>query len=159
MDVITHFKASEVNKTKFIYTAEPEWLRWLERTLCWALNSWFESPLNACRCASMWIKKAQLQCQQVIKGQQVLHQKWIWGIHCTQISYHASKGFILGFELQGRRHQKSKTEVWVTPQKWLMSSKKLFLKSPIGAGHIINLLVLITKQHMQLNVCRKIFRM
>ena len=36
----------------------------------------------------------------------------------------ASKGIHIGFETQGRRHQKSKTGVLVTPQKGLIFSKK-----------------------------------
>ena len=36
------------------------------------------------------------------------------------------QGIHPGFKTQGRRHQKSKTGVWVTPQKGLMSSKLLF---------------------------------
>ena len=36
---------------------------------------------------------------------------------------HASKGIHLGFETQGRRHQKSKTGLSVTPQKEMCPSK------------------------------------
>ena len=42
---------------------------------------------------------------------------------------HTSEGIHPGFEIQGRRHQKSKIGVSVTPQKRLMSSKIFFLKA------------------------------
>ena len=45
-------------------------------------------------------------------------------LRITQVRKHA-KGIHPGFEIQGRRHQKSKTEVSVAPQKGLMSSKNL----------------------------------
>ena len=57
------------------------------------------------------------------RGQQVSHQRWIWGFHWTQAINHTSKGIHPGFQTQGRLHKKSKTGVSVVPQKELMSSK------------------------------------
>ena len=71
---------------------------------------------------SMWIKKAQLPSWPP-GGQQVLHQRWIWGIHCMQAMKHASKGSSQLWN-QGRHPKKSKTGVSVVPQKGLMSFKK-----------------------------------
>ena len=54
------------------------------------------------------------------RGQQVSHQRWIWGIHCAQARKHTIHP---GFETQGKHHQKSKTGVSVAPQKGHVSSK------------------------------------
>ena len=54
----------------------------------------------------------------------VSHQRCIWGICCAQMRKLASKGIHLGFETQGRRHQKSKTGVSMAPKKGLVSYKK-----------------------------------
>ena len=56
-------------------------------------------------------------------SQQVLHQRWISGIHGMQVTKHGKRGIHPGFETQGRHHQKSKTGVSVAPQKELVSSK------------------------------------
>ena len=40
---------------------------------------------------------AQLPCW-LPRGQQVSYLRWIWGIHCTQATKHASEGIHLGFE-------------------------------------------------------------
>ena len=77
-------------------------------------------------CPSTGIKKARLPCW-LSRGQQVLHQRWIWGIHCTQAMKHTSEGIHPGFETQGRRHQKSKRGVSVALQKDRCPLKK-FLK-------------------------------
>ena len=37
--------------------------------------------------ASTWIEKAWLPCW-LLRGQQVSHQRLIWGIHCTQMTKH-----------------------------------------------------------------------
>ena len=60
------------------------------------------------------------------QGQQVLHQKWIWGIHCTQISYHASKGFTLALNsrVDVTRSPKQRYE-WPHKKDWCPS---IFLK-------------------------------
>ena len=62
------------------------------------------------------------------RGQQVSHQRWIWGIHCMLATKHISKRIHPGFETQGRCHQKSKTGLSMAQQKGLMSSKQ-FLKN------------------------------
>ena len=35
------------------------------------------------------------------RGQQVSHQRWISGVHCTQVTKHASEGSILTFKPRG----------------------------------------------------------
>ena len=80
------------------FTHPPEWMRhWVKfekiswalvteglRALCrGTLGQWFHSNQCLYKCASMWIKKAPLQCWP-LRGQQVLHQGWISRIHCTQ---------------------------------------------------------------------------
>ena len=84
-----------------------------------------EPPLRlADTSADMWIKMAKLPCWP-LHSQQVLNQRWIWGIHCVQTRKQASEEIYPGFETQGRRHQKSKTGVSVAPQKGL---QKFYLK-------------------------------
>ena len=63
------------------------------------------------------------------KSQQMLHQRWIWGVHHVQVTKHVSEVVYPGFETLGRPHQKSKTGVSVAPQKGLMSSKKYLWKT------------------------------
>ena len=77
---------------------------------------------------STLMRMAQLPCWPP-SGQQVLHQRWIWGFCCMQAMKHASEGIHPGFGTQGRHHQKSKTGVLVGSQKGLMSSKIFFKKS------------------------------
>ena len=50
-------------------------------------------------CTSMWIKQARLPCWPS-RGQQVSHQRWIWGIPCIQAMKHTSRGIHPGFETQ-----------------------------------------------------------
>ena len=59
---------------------------------------------------SMWIRKARLPCW-LSRCQQVLHQRWIWGIHCLQTTKHASKGSILA--------SKPRADVTTSPKQWL----------------------------------------
>ena len=47
-------------------------------------------PHSTCMCASMWTEMGWLPCW-LPRGQQVLHQRWIWGIHCTQAMKHTSE--------------------------------------------------------------------
>ena len=56
-----------------------------------------------------WIKKARLQCWSS-RGQEGSHQRWIWGIHCTQAIYP-------GFDTKGKCYHKSKTGVPVASKK------------------------------------------
>ena len=53
------------------------------------LNPGLES--HQCLYTSIWIKMVWLSCW-LPRGQQVLHQRWIWDIHCTQVMKHASEG-------------------------------------------------------------------
>ena len=55
------------------------------------LNS---SLTNSCTCTSLWIKTAQPPFWPP-RGQQVLHQRWISEINCSQATKHASKGSTL----------------------------------------------------------------
>ena len=53
--------------------------------------------------ASMWIKTVWQP-----RGHQVLHQRWIWGIHCLQATKYTTQP---GFDTEGRRYQKPQTGV------------------------------------------------
>ena len=66
-------------------------------------------------------QKARLPCWPS-RGQQVLHQGWIWRIYSTQVTKHSNKGFYPGFETPDRRHHKSKRGASVALQRELMSS-------------------------------------
>ena len=65
---------------------------------------------------------ACMECDQLpcwlSRGQQVSHQRWIWGIHCAPGDKARKWGIHPGFETQGRRHQKSTIGVSVGPQKF-----------------------------------------
>ena len=61
-------------------------------------------------------KKARVPCWPSI-GQQVLHQRWIYGIHCTQMKKHVSKGSTLPVKPRENITSSPKTEVSVAPQK------------------------------------------
>ena len=71
--------------------------------------------------------KAELSCGSS-RGQQVMHQRRIWWIHCALAIKDVSKSIHSTFETQRRHHQKSKTGVSVAIQKKLMSSKIFFNK-------------------------------
>ena len=68
-------------------------------------------------------------------GQQVLHQRRISGIHCTQAMKYTGKGIHPGFETQGRCHQKSKTGLSVAPHKGLIFSEKIIKKKKKEKGY------------------------
>ena len=51
-------------------------------------------PMFADTSVSTWIEKAQLPYWPLY-SQQVLHQRWIWGICCVQARKHASEGSTL----------------------------------------------------------------
>ena len=73
---------------------------------------------------AMWVKKVWLQCWPSWV-QQVPHQRWIWGNHCTQSrSTCKPEDPSLALKLTDRRHQKFKTGISMSPQKGLMLSKK-----------------------------------
>ena len=68
---------------------------------------WGSSTLNpglACLYASTWIEMAQPSSWPP-RGQQVSHQRCIWGIFWMQMMKHTSKGIHPAFETQGRCHQ------------------------------------------------------
>ena len=67
-------------------------------------------------CASMCIEKVWLPCR-LPRGQQVLHQRRIWGLNCMQVTKHTSKEIHPSFETQSR--------VSVTSKNGLLSSKNL----------------------------------
>ena len=77
--------------------AEPAWLIRLECTLCHTLDPTFKSYQWFRTCRIMWIKKAQLLCWS-LRGQQVLHQRWTWEIHCIQARKHTSLCSILALK-------------------------------------------------------------
>ena len=71
---------------------------------------------HQCLFTSTWIEMTWLSCWSP-KGQQVSHQRWIWGFCCMQVMNHVSKVIHPDFETQGRCHQKSKTGVSVPDKK------------------------------------------
>ena len=68
---------------------------------------------------SVW--KPTFPCQ----GQQEWHDRWIWGLHCMQVTKHESEGILPGFETQGKCHHKSKTGVFMAQQKGFMPFRTL----------------------------------
>ena len=72
---------------------------------------------HQCLFASMRISTAQLP-----RGQQVSHQRWIWGFCCTQATKHAREGIQPGFETQGDITISPKQGI-SGPTKGLVSSK------------------------------------
>ena len=78
------------------------------------------SPTKSSTCASTGIEMDQPPCW-LPRGQQVSHQRWIWGIYCTQVMKHASERIYPG---KSRRHQKSKQGYQWPHKKRLMSSKQ-----------------------------------
>ena len=110
---------------------------------CYMLNFWnFEYKFSLssgtidprlephkCLFTSTWIGLAWLPYWPP-RGQQVLHQRWILGFYCTQVTKYASKVIHPGIETQGRCNQMSKTGVSVATQKGIMSSKFFLKKLP-----------------------------
>ena len=78
------------------------------------------SATKSSTCASTGIEMDQPPCW-LPRGQQVSHQRWIWGIYCTQVMKHASERIYPG---KSRRHQKSKQGYQWPHKKRLMSSKQ-----------------------------------
>ena len=62
-------------------------------------------------------------------GQEVLHKRWIWVIHCMQATNHIEQLIHPGFQTQDRHHEKSKIGVSVAPQKGLMFYKQFSKKA------------------------------
>ena len=58
------------------------------------------APMLADTSAGMWIKKAQLPCWPLY-SQQVSHQRWISGIHGTEVTKHVSEGSTLALKPRG----------------------------------------------------------
>ena len=52
-----------------------------------------------------------------IIGQQVSHQRWIWGFRCMQMTKHASKDICPELQSQSGSHHKSKTGVSAAQRK------------------------------------------
>ena len=65
--------------------------------------------LNCRQAVNMWVRSAWIETAWPPfwspRGQQVSHQRWIWGICCRQLTKHISKGIHPGFETQGKSHQ------------------------------------------------------
>ena len=92
------------------------------------------SPINACVCASTWIKTAQRLCW-LSRGQQVLQWRWIWGIHCAEVTKHTSKGSTLALipnlgttRIPKQGYQWSYKNNWLPP-KFFEKKRKKFGKS------------------------------
>ena len=79
--------------------------------------------LHACR------ECDQLPCW-LPRDQQVLHQRWIWGICCAQTRKHASEGSILALKPRADI-TRSQKQGYQWPQKELLSSKKFQKKKLI----------------------------
>ena len=62
------------------------------------------------------------------RGQQVSHQRWIWRIHCMQVTKHVSWGIHHGFEMPGKCPQKSKKGHQWTHKKDRCLRKYIFKK-------------------------------
>ena len=69
--------------------------------------------------------KRRLPCQST-RGQQVLHQMWIWGFNCMQVTKHTSEGIYPGFETEGRSPKQRYQ--WPHKKEWSASSKNVFKK-------------------------------
>ena len=65
----------------------------------------------------MWVKgRADMLVTKSLVGvTSEVNMRWMWGIHCTQ----ASEGIHHGFEIQDKYHQKSKTGLLATTQKYI----------------------------------------
>ena len=88
-------------------------------------RTWIQvKPIIVYMCASMWMEMSQLPCW-LTGGQQVLHQRWIWGICCTPLTKHAGEGFHSGFETQIQPSPEVQIKGISGPTKGLMSSKNL----------------------------------
>ena len=101
---------SPAERIYFVFTQCAKILRinWVRHTHLW---------LHACR------ECDRLPCWPS-GGQQLLHQRWISGIHCTQATKHASEGSILALKPREDVIRSRKTGVSVVPQIGLMSSSK-----------------------------------
>ena len=80
------------------------------------------------------------------RGQQVSHQRWIWGIHCTQATKHVSQGSTLAFKLradvirsriQGYQwtYKKDLCHSKISKRKKKSSGSKRNNKSPSSSSH------------------------
>ena len=61
-----------------------------------AVSQWHNRS-HQCLFTNTWIGMTWLPCSP-LRGQQVSHQRWIWGFHCTQATKHACEGIHPGFK-------------------------------------------------------------
>ena len=67
------------------------------------------------------------------RGQQVSHQRWIWGIHCAQARKHASKGSTLALKPRADITRNPKPGCQRPHKKDLCPPKNFFKKDEIHA--------------------------
>ena len=96
-----------------------DWInRWRFEWACTACQSEFSiNFLSLC-----FSRHVSSQCPYICdipcwppRGQQMSHQRWIWGLCCMQAIKHGSRGIHPGYETQRKCHQKFKTGVPVAP--------------------------------------------
>ena len=101
---------------------KPSELRMLQCILCRTLDPGLESR------QSLYVdQKAQLQCWPS-KGQQVSHQKRIWGIHCMQTNRHANEGSTLALKPKADITRNPKQESHSDLPHWVVSLCSVFLR-------------------------------
>ena len=85
-------------------------------------------PVLADMSAGTWIEKAWLPCWPLY-SQQVLHQRWISGIHCTQATKHASEGLTVALKPRGDIIRSPK-QGYQWPRQNLKKKKKVLIFFP-----------------------------
>ena len=71
------------------------------------------------------------ECNWPPRGQQVSHQRWIWGIYCMHVRKHASKGSTLALKPRADAPEVAKTGN-SSPTKWTRVLQTFFLKKKKG---------------------------
>ena len=79
--------------------------------------------------AGTWIEKARLSCWPLY-SQQVSHQRWILGIHCMQVTKHASERSTLALKPRGDVTRSSK-QGYQWPREKDLSPPKIFFKKRV----------------------------
>ena len=81
-----------------------------------------EPPPMLTDTSATWIKKARLPCWPLY-SQQVSHQRWISGIHCMQVTKHASEGSTLALKPRADITRSPKQEYQWPHEKYLCPPK------------------------------------
>ena len=100
-----------------IFTTQPAFIKW-QSTICrgafivqsvtrvschmlWSSSMFAPrlEPTNQCLYMCKYVDFVHVQvCGSIWRGWQVLHQRWIWGIHCMQAMKYVSKGSTLAMK-------------------------------------------------------------